>query len=297
MLKLSFVLYGGVNMTNRDTQTVLQPVLINRLDSKIQYLNQLELAINNNQVSKVYELLDSQKFNEQIRQREHADSNAHLSVLVSDLQNDIASFLAPELIDYLTSQFDFLTFNPVQDEPTLYDVYIGDWWNHRQLGVLDILSASLTLDNHLISELTATAKLPDGGTLDDIKIQEINKIIDGLEGFLSDNTKRSLELRVIEDQLAELISNKAGLFGRGDKLTKQSLEKKRELLLATQKRVPEVQNKLDEQQKELLKLEKIDVLRQLELQAIFTTFTDLTSFIAALDQIYVSYIHALQQKN
>jgi len=150
-------------MTNRDTQTVLQPVLINRLDSKIQYLNQLELAINNNQVSKVYELLDSQKFNEQIRQREHADSNAHLSVLVSDLQNDIASFLAPELIDYLTSQFDFLTFNPVQDEPTLYDVYIGDWWNHRQLGVLDILSASLTLDNHLISELTATAKLPDPG--------------------------------------------------------------------------------------------------------------------------------------
>ncbi len=149
----------------------------------------------------------------------------------------------------------------------------------------------------MISELTATAKLPDGGTLDDIKIQEINKIIDGLEGFLSDNTKRSLELRVIEDQLAELISNKAGLFGRGDKLTKQSLEKKRELLLATQKRVPEVQNKLDEQQKELLKLEKLDVLRQLELQAIFTTFTDLTSFIGALEQIYVSYIHALQQKN
>ena len=46
-------------MTNQDTQTVLQPELINQLDHKILYLGQLQTAIATNQVPLVYELLDS----------------------------------------------------------------------------------------------------------------------------------------------------------------------------------------------------------------------------------------------
>ena len=37
-------------MTNQDTQTVLQPELINQLDHKILYLGQLQTAISTNQV-------------------------------------------------------------------------------------------------------------------------------------------------------------------------------------------------------------------------------------------------------
>ena len=50
-------------MTNQDTQTVLQPELINQLDHKILYLGQLQTAIATNQVPLVYELLDSKKYN------------------------------------------------------------------------------------------------------------------------------------------------------------------------------------------------------------------------------------------
>ncbi len=121
-------------------------------------------------------------------------------------------------------------------------------------------------------------------------------MIAGLESFLADNTKRSLELQVIEDQLSEMVTNKSGLFGRSDKVTREALEKKQELLVATQKRVPEVEEKLNKQQAYLLRFEKEDTLRQLELQAILAHFVDVPTFITELQHIYMSYMAKLDQK-
>lgn len=277
-------------MTNQDTQTVLQPELINQLDHKILYLGQLQKAISTNQVPLVYELLDSKKYNEQIRQRAHADSNHELASLVADIQQDIAHFLAPELLAYLTATFDFLRFEQDDENPILYRVYLGDWWHHRQLGVLNVLTITIDYDQKVMAELTQTAQLASGDSLNAAHIQEVNQIIMGLEAFLADDTKRRLELQVLDDQISALQANKSGLFGRNDKATRENLEKKRELLLATQKRVPEVEKKLAAQQEELLTLEKEDALRQLELQAILSQFETVPAFTTALANSYVAYL-------
>lgn len=277
-------------MTNQDTQTVLQPELINQLDHKILYLGQLQKAISTNQVPLVYELLDSKKYNGQIRQRAHADSNHELANLVADIQQDIAHFLAPELLAYLTVTFDFLRFEQDDENPILYRVYLGDWWHHRQLGVLNVLTITIDCDQKVMAELTQTAQLASGDSLNAAHIQEVNQIIMGLEAFLADDTKRRLELQVLDDQISALQANKSGLFVRNDKATRDNLEKKRELLLATQKRVPEVEKKLAAQQEELLTLEKEDALRQLELQAILSQFETVPAFTTALANSYVAYL-------
>lgn len=277
-------------MTNQDTQTVLQPELINQLDHKILYLGQLQKAISTNQVPLVYELLDSKKYNGQIRQRAHADSNHELANLVADIQQDIAHFLAPELLAYLTVTFDFLRFEQDDENPILYRVYLGGWWHHRQLGVLNVLTITIDYDQKVMAELTQTAQLASGDSLNAAHIQEVNQIIMGLEAFLADDTKRRLELQVLDDQISALQANKSGLFGRNDKATRDNLEKKRELLLATQKRVPEVEKKLAAQQEELLTLEKEDALRQLELQAILSQFETVPAFTTALANSYVAYL-------
>lgn len=277
-------------MTNQDTQTVLQPELINQLDHKILYLGQLQKAISTNQVPLVYELLDSKKYNGQIRQRAHADSNHELANLVADIQQDIAHFLAPELLAYLTVTFDFLRFEQDDENPILYRVYLGEWWHHRQLGVLNVLTITIDYDQKVMAELTQTAQLASGDSLNAAHIQEVNQIIMGLEAFLADDTKRRLELQVLDDQISALQANKSGLFGRNDKATRDNLEKKRELLLATQKRVPEVEKKLAAQQEELLTLEKEDALRQLELQAILSQFETVPAFTTALANSYVAYL-------
>lgn len=283
-------------MTIQDTQTILQPELVNRLERKISYLSDLQSAIKNNQISQVYQLLDPHKFNDNLQKILSETSVAQLDSLVADIKKDIAAFLAPELINYVVTNFDFLTLEPVADDTTLYDVYIGDWWDHRQLGTLNVLTVVLTSDDSITSELIETAKLSDEETLNATKIQEVKKVITGLESFLADNTKRSLELQVIEDQLAEISANKSGLFGRSDKVTREALEKKQELLIATQKRVPEVEEKLNKQQAYLLRFEKEDALRQLELQAISAHYVDVPTFITELQHIYVSYMTKLDQK-
>ncbi|MBZ5963784.1 hydrolase [Leuconostoc gelidum subsp. gelidum] len=283
-------------MTIQDTQTILQPELVNRLERKISYLSDLQSAIKNNQISQVYQLLDPHKFNDNLQKILSETSVAQLDSLVADIKKDIAAFLAPELINYVVTNFDFLTLEPVADDTTLYDVYIGDWWDHRQLGTLNVLTVVLTSDDSITSELIETAKLSDEETLNATKIQEVKKVITGLESFLADNTKRSLELQVIEDQLAEISANKSGLFGRSDKVTREALEKKQELLIATQKRMPEVEEKLNKQQAYLLRFEKEDALRQLELQAISAYYVDVPTFITELQHIYVSYMTKLDQK-
>ncbi|MBZ6001046.1 MAG: hydrolase [Leuconostoc gelidum] len=283
-------------MTIQDTQTILQPELVNRLERKISYLSDLQSAIKNNQISQVYQLLDPHKFNDNLQKILSETSVAQLDSLVADIKKDIAAFLAPELINYVVTNFDFLTLEPVADDTTLYDVYIGDWWDHRQLGTLNVLTVVLTSDDSITSELIETAKLSDEETLNATKIQEVKKVITGLESFLADNTKRSLELQVIEDQLAEISANKSGLFGRSDKVTREALEKKQELLIATQKRMPEVEEKLNKQQAYLLRFEKEDALRQLELQAISAHYVDVPTFITELQHIYVSYMTKLDQK-
>lgn len=283
-------------MTIQDIQTILQPELVNRLERKISYLSDLQSAIKNNQISQVYQLLDPHKFNDNLQKILSETSVAQLDSLVADIKKDIAAFLAPELINYVVTNFDFLTLEPVADDTTLYDVYIGDWWDHRQLGTLNVLTVVLTSDDSITSELIETAKLSDEETLNATKIQEVKKVITGLESFLADNTKRSLELQVIEDQLAEISANKSGLFGRSDKVTREALEKKQELLIATQKRMPEVEEKLNKQQAYLLRFEKEDALRQLELQAISAHYVDVPTFITELQHIYVSYMTKLDQK-
>ncbi|WP_273729793.1 hydrolase [Leuconostoc mesenteroides] len=279
-----------------DSQTVLQPELINRLDSKIMYLGQLQSAVMNQQVPQVYELLDSKKFNEQIRQRPHADSNALLAQMVTDIHDNLAIFLAPELLKYLKQQFSFFDFVATSDEPSIYQVYIGTWWDHRQFAILDVLSLTLTINKKIVSEWQETIKLPTGANINDIQIREIKQITNGLQTFLDDETKRNLEVQVLNDQLAQLKENKSGLLGRTDKKAREELENKRDLLLASQQRVPEVKAKLAEHESEMLQLEKDDALRHLEIEEILSHFDVIDAFIQKVDHLYVDYLKTLLQK-
>lgn len=279
-----------------DSQTVLQPELINRLDSKIMYLGQLQSAVMNQQVPQVYELLDSKKFNEQIRQRPHADSNALLAQMVTDIHDNLAIFLAPELLKYLKQQFSFFDFVATSDEPSIYQVYIGTWWDHRQFAILDVLSLTLTINKKIVSEWQETIKLPTGANINDIQIREIKQITNGLQTFLDDETKRNLEVQVLNDQLAQLKENKSGLLGRTDKKAREELENKRDLLFASQQRVPEVKAKLAEHESEMLQLEKDDALRHLEIEEILSHFDDIDAFIQKVDHLYVDYLKTLLQK-
>ena len=287
MLRLSFVPNGGIVMTNQETQTTLQPDLLNRIDNKILYLGQLQLSITKQHVAEVYELLATNN--------DSLSSGQQLPLIVSDLTAELTDFLAPELMHFFAEKLPFLSLTPSSTISDTYDVFLGEWGHHRQLGTLNILSITLSLEKQMITELQATEKLSEGQSINESKVQEINENIKGLKAFLADNTKRTLELQVAKDQLTELSANKSGLFNRNDKNTREALEKKRELLEATQKRIPEVERKLVDQENELLAYEKDDALRQLELQAILSQYSNVAAFVAAISQLHDVYLDNLKK--
>ncbi|TDV89432.1 hypothetical protein C7818_1131 [Leuconostoc mesenteroides] len=200
------------------------------------------------------------------------------------------------ICQYLKQQFSFFDFVATSDEPSIYQVYIGTWWDHRQFAILDVLSLTLTINKKIVSEWQETIKLPTGANINDIQIREIKQITNGLQTFLDDETKRNLEVQVLNDQLAQLKENKSGLLGRTDKKAREELENKRDLLLASQQRVPEVKAKLAEHESEMLQLEKDDALRHLEIEEILSHFDDIDAFIQKVDHLYVDYLKTLLQK-
>ncbi|GMA69288.1 hypothetical protein GCM10025879_05340 [Leuconostoc litchii] len=219
-----------------------------------------------------------------------------LAQMVTDVQNELATFLAPELVKYLKNTFHFFELVVSKDEPSIYQVYIGNWWNHRQFATLDVLSITLSIDDKMIGEWQETLKLPTGSNINDIQIREIKQIVDGLQTFLDDETKRNLEVQVLNDQLEQLKENKSGLLGRTDKKAREELENKRDLLLASQQRVPQVKDKLSEHETEMIQLEKEDALRHLELEEILSNFETIDDFIRKVNHCYIDYLSTLLQK-
>ncbi|MFH0348959.1 hypothetical protein ACG92U_00895 [Leuconostoc citreum] len=86
-------------MTNQETQTTLQPDLLNRIDNKTLYLGQLQLAITKQHVAEVYELLATNN--------DSLSSGQQLPLIVSDLTAELSDFLAPELMHFLLKSYPF----------------------------------------------------------------------------------------------------------------------------------------------------------------------------------------------
>lgn len=272
--------------------------LLNQLDSKILYLGHLVEAIDQQQIARVYELLDAKRFHERYKSRAHVDSNAQYAQLVTDLHDDIATFLAPSVLRYLNQKMPFLVMEPVVQSPAIYQVYLGDWWDHRLIGTLDILRVAIDFDTAALDKLRQTAKLPTGESVNDVHIADLRKINHDLKTFIDESVKRQLEISVAEDQLAALESEKS-VFGRREarskwKQTKESIEQKRELLLAQEAKLPEASDKIVANDAQILLYEKEVTQLRLELEAVLAHFDSFDDFVAATDTLYHDFLLDLE---
>lgn len=280
-----------------ETHQIVSKALQGQLSIKIDYLSQVQQAIQNEKLAPLYRLLDKQRYDDVTQSDQADDAQENLAFLVQDNRASIAQFLAPDLLAYIKSYYPFFELYPLDSELVTYSVFIGDWWNHRQIGVLDIINVRFDLNEEAIDKLRRTSQLEHDQSIYDTDIDEINKIMVGLSEFLDDATKRQLEIRVIDDQIEQLHEDKKGFFvNRADQKTRDELQKKRQLLLASEKRVPAVEEKLKEHQHELLELEKESTLLDLELKVVLEKFTDYATFEQTLHDIYRAYIANLLGK-
>lgn len=275
--------------------------LVNQLDSKILYLGNLVEAIHQKDIARVYELLDTKRFHEVFKGRQHVDSNAQYAQLVADLHDELATFLAPKVLAFLQQRFPFLVVEPVEGQPAIYHVYMGDWWDHRLIGTLDILRVAIDFDRAALDKLRQTAKLPTGESINDVHIADLRKINQDLTTFMEESVKRQLELSVAEDQLAALEAEKR-VFGRRDvrhkwQQNKASIEEKRDLLTAQEAQMPETAEKIAANDTQILLYEKEVTQLRLELEAVLAHFETFDDFMDAVTTLYADFLTQVEEQD
>ena len=160
---------------DRSKQNDSSRVLVNKINQKIDYLTAIRNSIVSGDILRVYKLLDSTRFNKYVNKYQHADSNVFLSVMTKPIQSEIADFLAPELIHYIDNQMPFFHFEEIS--LGVYAVFIGDWWQHRQIGLLDVIRAEFIFDGFKLDQIKETFELENEESVNDIDIEDAKKQI------------------------------------------------------------------------------------------------------------------------
>nr|WP_243114860.1 hypothetical protein [Oenococcus oeni] len=127
------------------------PILNNLINSKIDYLNSIKEAIDEHNYLLIYELLDSARYNEKIRQWPHADPNYFLSNMTETIQPELSEFLASKLLSFIRVHFPFLYFREIKTG--VYEIIFGRWPSARTFGILDIIRIEFIFDEVAVNEL------------------------------------------------------------------------------------------------------------------------------------------------
>ena len=84
--------------------------LTEAVTGKIQYLQTLEKAVNEQDDRQVYELIDSKRYADEILKARHGAQDFENEKLVEDIRLQISAFLSKKLINYLNEMYPFFYF-------------------------------------------------------------------------------------------------------------------------------------------------------------------------------------------
>jgi hypothetical protein len=267
-------------------------VLAGKLDSKLSYLDRIKLAVANGDDRQVYELLDSKKYNLQIKKTPHAGSNRVLSVMIDDLQDEISHHLAENLIAYLAEKFPFFFYE--ESELGVFQLYFGNWWDRRHFGVLDPLSVSFIFDDQEYEKLAKAVELAEAGQRYHSQvIADTTRANEELQRILTEQDTRDAERVQLRSQLAQL-DERGGLFGgRQNNEQKEMLLARVAQLDAADTKAKQVPSLIAENNAAILNYSKEDTILIYEQKAISDTFETFTAFQEAAAHLYESYVSSL----
>lgn len=182
-------------------------LLKNLIDSKVTYLLTMKKAIADHDDALIYELLDSARYNEQVRQWPHADPNNFLSSMTETFQPDLAAFLSAKLIDFIHENFPFLIFKEIKTG--VFEIVFGTWPSARTFGLLDIIRIAFIFNDSEMNQLKAFMDDPQTSKEQNLQITELhqaNKIYaeKGLASVKKDIDNNKLEIIQLEKNRAIL---------------------------------------------------------------------------------------------
>ena len=269
-----------------------QSVLNGKLQAKLNYIHDVQQAVNDNDDRRVYELLDSQTYNIKVRQAPQAESNEALSSLVADMQDELSHHLGQRLITYMAEQFPFFYYEETQ--LGVFQLYFGNWWDRRHFGILDPLAVQLIFDDTEYDKLVKAVALSEEGQRYNTQvIAELTQANETLQQVVNDQNQRDAERTQLLAQLAAT-EERGGLFGNRNQSEHREVLKERVAQLdAIDAKAAQVPTLIATNNAQILNYSKEDTILIYEQRAISDTFGSFSAFQEAVANLYENYMAEL----
>ncbi|PWG00940.1 exonuclease SbcC [Levilactobacillus bambusae] len=260
--------------------------------NKLSYLQALQTAIQNQDDRKVYELLDQQRYDQEIRNNSEAQPTANAQ-LVADSHAELSHYLSEKLIDYLGHTYPFFYY----DEFALgqFHIYFGNWWDRRLFGSLDVLNVAFNFDSDEFNKLQQTFELARSGKrLNSDKIDEISAESEQLQDLIDQQDERDAKKAALRSQMKENSQKSTMPWDSGKvKEERQQLIDQLSDLADEDERALNSNKTIKENDDRILALSKENTIMEYEKQSVEGTFGDFNKFQAHNQSLYVDYLNSL----
>lgn len=282
-------------MSKKDTQgdaLQISEAINRRIATKIDYLQQLSSALDDNNDRLIYHLLDNQRYDAEIEHREQQANDAGVMNLVDDLADELASYLSRKLIAYLGHAYPFFYYEEYQTGH--YRIYFGNWWDRRQFGELDVLNLRFIFNQEEYKKLSQSFELSKHGKRYNSKrIADLSAENDHLQKLIDTADSRAQKRSELQAQLKDA-SNRGGIFESSkNREVRQDIRDQISQLEDQDQEARNAAAKIKNNNQAVLDLSKENTILSYEQKSITDTFGSFEDFELANRNLYASYLKTL----
>ena len=264
--------------------------LTEAVTGKIQYLQTLEKAVNEQDDRQVYELIDSKRYADEILKARHGAQDFENEKLVEDIRLQISAFLSKKLINYLNEMYPFFYFE--ETAPGNFQFYFGNWWGRRLFGTLDVLNVEFHFDKREYEKLSKAFELEfKNKRLNSDAIERLAKENERLRNLIDSQDQRDQEKEKLRAQIKEISQEKVMPWESSkQKESKQKLVDQVSHLTELDEQANSAYRTIRDNEETILALSKEDTLIGYEKQSIVSKFGTFENFEAKNKTLYRDYI-------
>lgn len=265
--------------------------------NKIRYLQTLATAIDNKDDRLVYQLIDGDRYSEQIIKARHGSADTDNEKLVSDIAAKLSQYLSTNLLAFLAETYPFFYFEQI--DLGKFQFYFGNWWDRRLFGELDVIKVKFNFDDIEYEKLRRAFEL-DGQSkrLNSDKISMLSSQADQLQALIDSQAQRDEEKEKTRLQLKKSAQEKVMPWEASKaKEAKQKLINQLSNLTEQDEKAQDAYRLIKDNEKKVLELSKEDTLIGYEKQSIIAKFGSFDAFEARCESLYRDYIADLIATN
>lgn len=271
--------------------------LSSALNQKITYLNDLNDSVKNGNDLKIYELMDPNRFATELKGEDSDQPKTSFFGLASDLNAQLSHHLSDKLIDYLGATYPFFYYH--EYELGKFNVYFGNWWDHRLFGQLDPINVRFDFAEDEYNKLSQSFSLEtDNKRVNDDEMRQLAEKNEYLTKLIQDQDKRDQRKEAIRQQLKEN-EEKSPMPWEASKVKEERQRLNDEMLelTKTDEQATNGRSTIKQNENEILVLSKEETILSLEKQNIRATFGSFEAFIDNNNHLYTKYLQSLDKES